>query len=108
MHASATTYLAATLAPVLLIALPVTMAAAQGQRSGSSPATFDVIIRGGDVYDGTGGPPVHAALFMARIAAMAAPAQSAREAAPAHRQRGGVVEPAGVLRLVVYEGGPAP
>ena len=60
MHASATTYLASTLAPVLLIALPVTMAAAQGQRSGSPPATFDVIIRGGDVYDGTGGPPVHA------------------------------------------------
>lgn len=60
MHASATTYLASTLAPVLLIALPATMAAAQGQRSGSPPATFDVIIRGGDVYDGTGSPPVHA------------------------------------------------
>jgi N-acyl-D-amino-acid deacylase len=60
MHTSATTYLASTLAPVLLIALPVTMAAAQGQRSGSPPATFDVIIRGGDVYDGTGSPSVHA------------------------------------------------
>lgn len=60
MHTSATAYLASTLAPVLLIALPVTMAAAQGQRSGSPSATFDVIIRGGDVYDGTGSPPVHA------------------------------------------------
>jgi N-acyl-D-amino-acid deacylase len=60
MHTSATKYLASTLAPVLLIALPVTMTAAQGQRSGSPAATFDVIIRGGDVYDGTGSPPVHA------------------------------------------------
>lgn len=39
---------------------------------------------------------------------MADPAQFAREAAPAHRQRGGVVETAGVLRPVMYEGGPAP
>src|SRR3954462_13050075 len=60
MRTSATTYLVSNLAFVLLLALPVTMVAAQGERSGSRPATFDVIIRGGDVYDGTGGPPVHA------------------------------------------------
>ena len=59
MRIFAMPYLAATLAPVLMLALPVTMAAAQGQRSGSRPATFDAIIRGGDVYDGTGSPPVH-------------------------------------------------
>jgi hypothetical protein len=33
---------------------------------------------------------------------------SPREAAPAHRQPGGAVEAAGVLRPVVYEGSPAP
>src|ERR1043165_1646944 len=60
MHASATTYLARNLAPALTIALLVTTAAAQGQRSAPRPAAFDVIIRGGDVYDGAGGPPVHA------------------------------------------------
>lgn len=36
------------------------------------------------------------------------PAQLAREAAPARRQPGGVVEAAGVFRPVVYAGGPAP
>src|SRR5215475_2662568 len=58
MRTSATTYLA-MIASALMIALPVTMAAAQGQRSGPRPDAFDVIIRGGDVYDGTGGPPAH-------------------------------------------------
>src|SRR5689334_18568443 len=71
MRTSATTYLASTLALALLIA-PGTMAAAQGQRPGSRPATFDVIIRGGDVYDGTGSPPVHADIGITgdRIAAI--------------------------------------
>jgi N-acyl-D-amino-acid deacylase len=58
MWTSATTRLARVLAPALMIALSVTTAAAQGQRSGPRPVTFDVIIRGGDVYDGTGRPPV--------------------------------------------------
>jgi hypothetical protein len=39
---------------------------------------------------------------------MAAPAQLTREAAPRVAQPGGAVEAAGVLRPVVYEGGPAP
>jgi N-acyl-D-amino-acid deacylase len=62
MRVSASTYLAAALPPVLLIALPITIAAAQGQRpvSRARPDAFDVIIKGGDVYDGTGGPPLHA------------------------------------------------
>ncbi len=47
------------LALTLILALPV-MAAAQGQRPGSRPRTFDVIIRGGTVYDGTGRAPVRA------------------------------------------------
>src|SRR5262249_8207653 len=50
-------------------------------------------------------PPL--ASFIAPCGAMADPAQLAREAAPAHRQRGGVVEAAGGCRPVVYEGGPA-
>src|SRR4029078_11009748 len=45
--------------PALMIALPVTTAAAQGPRSAPRPIAFDVIIRGGDVYDRTGSPPVH-------------------------------------------------
>ena len=47
------------LALTLILALPV-MAAAQGQRPRSRPRTFDVIIRGGTVYDGTGRAPVRA------------------------------------------------
>src|ERR1043165_5355033 len=60
MHASATASLARNPAPALPPDLLVTTAAAQGQRSAPRPAAFDVIIRGGDVYDGAGGPPVHA------------------------------------------------
>lgn len=59
MCTSATTCLARILAPVLMIALLVTTAAVQGKPSGPRPVTFDVIIRDGDVYDGTGGPAVH-------------------------------------------------
>jgi N-acyl-D-amino-acid deacylase len=58
MRTSATTYLAGILAPALIIALQVTTAEAQAQRSGSRAVAFDVIVRGGDVYDGTGRPPV--------------------------------------------------
>ncbi|MGH9900296.1 MAG: N-acyl-D-amino-acid deacylase family protein [Pyrinomonadaceae bacterium] len=47
------------LALTLVLALPLT-AAAQGRRAGSQPRTFDVIIRGGTVYDGTGRAPVRA------------------------------------------------
>jgi N-acyl-D-amino-acid deacylase len=57
MRRSATTCLA-LLAPALM-ALSCTMATAQEPRSASRPTAFDVIIRGGDVYDGTGSPPVH-------------------------------------------------
>lgn len=72
MRTSATTCLAWLLAPALMIGLPVTTAPAQGQRSGARPAAFDVIIRGGDVYDGTGSPPVHADIGITgdRIAAV--------------------------------------
>lgn len=59
MRTSATTHLAKIVAPALMMALPVPMAAAQGKRSEPRPVAFDVIIRGGDVYDGTGRPPVH-------------------------------------------------
>jgi len=44
---------------MLTFALPV-MAASQGRRPGAQPRTFDVIIRGGTVYDGTGRAPVRA------------------------------------------------
>src|ERR1044071_5652351 len=60
MHTSATTYLTWALAPALIVALPGTTPTAHGQPPGSRPAAFDVIIKGGDVYDGTGSPPVHA------------------------------------------------
>jgi N-acyl-D-amino-acid deacylase len=72
MHDAATIWLISLLASALMIALPVTPAAAQGPRSGSQPITFDVIIRGGEVYDGTGRPPVHADVGIAgdRIAAV--------------------------------------
>ena len=60
MRIHATSCLAMLLAPALLMALPVAIAAAQGPRSGPRPMAFDVIIRGGEVYDGTGGPPLHA------------------------------------------------
>ena len=43
----------------LILALPI-MAAAQGRRSKSQTRTFDAIIRGGTVYDGTGRAPVRA------------------------------------------------
>ena len=42
----------------LILALSLT-AIAQGQ-SGSTPQSFDIIIKGGTVYDGSGGPPVRA------------------------------------------------
>ena len=59
MCKSATICLRKLLALTLTLALPV-MAAAQGRRPGSQPRTFDVIIRGGAVYDGTGRAPVRA------------------------------------------------
>jgi N-acyl-D-amino-acid deacylase len=48
------------LTPTLIFALLV-VSLAQGQpRSKSQPQSFDIIIRGGTVYDGTGGPPLRA------------------------------------------------
>ena len=44
------------LALALMLALPA-MAAPRGRRPAPEPQTFDVIIRGGTVYDGTGGRP---------------------------------------------------
>jgi N-acyl-D-amino-acid deacylase len=72
MHDAATAWLTRILASALAIALPVTTAAAQGQRSGTRSVAFDVIIRGGDVYDGTGRPPLHGDVGIAgdRIAAV--------------------------------------
>ena len=43
----------------LILALPI-IGAAQGRRSKSQTRTFDAIIRGGTVYDGTGRAPVRA------------------------------------------------
>lgn len=59
------------LALTLILALPI-MAATQGRRPTSQLRTFDVIIRGGTVYDGTGRAPVRADVGIAgdRIAAV--------------------------------------
>ncbi|MEK6304461.1 MAG: D-aminoacylase [Acidobacteriota bacterium] len=52
------TFLPKTLAGLLLVALPLTVLA--GSRLQTREQSFDVIIRGGSVYDGTGRPPVRA------------------------------------------------
>ncbi len=59
MRKSVTIGLQKLLALTLILALPL-IAAPQGRRPESAPQSFDVIIRGGTVYDGTGGPPKRA------------------------------------------------
>jgi len=46
---------------ILLMCLLCTLVSTQGQqRAKSQPESFDIIIKGGTVYDGTGGPPAKA------------------------------------------------
>jgi N-acyl-D-amino-acid deacylase len=45
---------------MLILALPVMAVAQMQRRTKSTPRSFDVIIKGGAVYDGTGRPPVRA------------------------------------------------
>jgi N-acyl-D-amino-acid deacylase len=45
------------LTPALIFALSVVSLAPGKPRAGSQPQSFDIIIKGGMVYDGTGGPP---------------------------------------------------
>ena len=46
------------LTPTLIFALSVVSLAQGKPRAGSQPQSFDIIIRGGTVYDGSGRPPV--------------------------------------------------
>jgi len=61
-----------TLASIILLALGVIALAQSQPRPGSQPLSFDIIIKGGTVYDGTGRPPRRAdvGILNNRIAAI--------------------------------------
>jgi len=87
---------------ILLLCLLCPLVSTQGQqRTPSQPQSFDIIIKGGTVYDGTGGAPMKADVGIKgdRIAAVG---NLDRATAPANVDAKGLAVPRGFINMLAH------